>query len=84
MAARHPPKGTATQTPQQRYRTKELRAGVMQLNVRVPKKLSARIKTFVTAVREGKKPSDAFEKAFPVAAKAIVERHIEKLSRSRG
>lgn len=84
MGASHPQKRVAAQTPQQRYRAKELSAGVKQLNIRVPEKLSARIKTFAKVVREGEKPSHAFEKAFPAAAKAIAKRQTAKLSRSRG
>jgi hypothetical protein len=77
-------KQPAAQTPQQRYRTKLRRAGVTQLNVLVPKKLTAEFQRFVTAVREGKQPSRAFEKAFPGSAKAIAKRYAAKLPRSRG
>ncbi|WP_428492538.1 hypothetical protein [Rhodopila sp.] len=84
MAAHYPAKRTAAQTPQQRYRTNDRRAGVIQLNVRVQEEQAARIKKFVTGLREKDKPSDAFAKAFPASAKAIAKRHAAKLLRLRG
>jgi hypothetical protein len=80
MRSRRPPKERLVrQTPQQRYRAKQLEEGIAQINIRVPEDLGKAIKRFAERLREEEETvSTAFEKAFPSAAKAIKKRHKTK------
>ncbi|WP_158932949.1 hypothetical protein [Acidisphaera sp. S103] len=69
----------ARQRAQESYRQKELRSGIVQVNVRAPEKWSGEIKAFVEALREGNNPGRAFEKAFPKSARAMIRRQQQSL-----